>query len=60
MTYELSSLDQHGDLERVEVDLAEAKRLGTPIIDERNAALRKVPNGWANSLRPGSELSPAV
>ncbi len=60
VTYELSSLDQHGDLERVEVDLAEAKRLGTPIIDERNAALRKVPNGWANSLRPGSELSSAV
>ncbi len=60
VTYELSSLDRHGDLERVEVDLAEARRLGTPIIDERNAALRKVPNGWANSLRLGAELSPAV
>ena len=60
LTYELSSLDDHGDLERIDVDLAKAKRLGTPIIDERNAALRKVPNGWANSLRPGAQTSPAV
>ncbi|MET0372916.1 MAG: LamG-like jellyroll fold domain-containing protein, partial [Rhizorhabdus sp.] len=60
LTYELSSLDDHGDLERIDVDLAKAKRLGTPVIDERNAALRKVPNGWANSLRPGAQTSPAV
>ncbi|WP_445192616.1 glycosyl hydrolase 2 galactose-binding domain-containing protein [Sphingomonas sp. Tas61C01] len=60
VTYELSSLDQAGDLRRIEVDLAKAKRLGTPIIDERHPALRKVAGGWANSLFPGAETSPAV
>ena len=60
VTYELSSLDPKGDLRRVEVDLTQAKRLGTPIIDERHPALRKVAGGWANSLLPAAETSPAV
>ncbi|KQN39294.1 glycosyl hydrolase [Sphingomonas sp. Leaf407] len=60
VTYELSSLDSHGDLRRIEVDLARARHLGTPVIDERHAGLRKVPGGWANSLFPGAERSPAV
>jgi hypothetical protein len=60
VTYELSSLDSGGDLRRVEVDLARARQLGTPIIDERHQSLRKVPGGWADSLFPGAERSPAV
>lgn len=60
VTYELSSLDGHGALRRVLVDPAEARRIGTPIIDERHAALRKVRGGWADSLMPGVESSPAV
>jgi hypothetical protein len=60
VTYELSSLDTHGDLRRIEVDLAKARALGTPIIDERHQSLRKVADGWANSLFPGAEQSPAV
>jgi hypothetical protein len=60
VTYELSSLDQTGELRRIEVDLAKARTLGTPIIDERHPALRKVANGWANSLFPGAEKSAAV
>ncbi|WP_294391454.1 LamG-like jellyroll fold domain-containing protein [uncultured Sphingomonas sp.] len=60
VTYELSSLDSHGDLRRIEVDLAKARRLGTPIIDERHQSLRKVAGGWADSLFPGAETSPAV
>jgi hypothetical protein len=60
VTYELSSLDSGGDLRRIEVDLAKARSLGTPIIDERHPGLRKVAGGWANSLFPGAERSPAV
>lgn len=60
VTYELSSLDDEGALRRVLVDSAKAHDLGTPVIDERHAALRKVRGGWANSLMPGAERSPAV
>ncbi|WP_242153257.1 glycosyl hydrolase 2 galactose-binding domain-containing protein [Sphingomonas sp. BAUL-RG-20F-R05-02] len=60
VTYELSSLDDSGDLRRIQVDLGLARQLGTPIIDERHQALRKVPGGWADSLFPGAERSPAV
>ncbi|WP_084455513.1 glycosyl hydrolase 2 galactose-binding domain-containing protein [Novosphingobium rosa] len=60
VTYELASLDSEGTLRRVLVDSDLAHRLGTPVIDERHAALRKVRGGWANSLMPGAENSPAV
>ncbi|USI74851.1 glycosyl hydrolase 2 galactose-binding domain-containing protein [Sphingomonas morindae] len=60
LSYELSSLDSAGDLRRIEVDQARARLLGTPIIDERHASLRKVAGGWADSLFPGAERSPAV
>jgi hypothetical protein len=60
VTYELSSLDDAGALRRVLVDSALAHELGTPVIDERHAALRKVRGGWANSLMPGAQNSPAV
>ncbi|MBD8699648.1 beta galactosidase jelly roll domain-containing protein [Sphingomonas sp. CFBP 13714] len=60
VTYELSSLDTAGALRRVLVDTALAHDLGTPVIDERHPALRKVRGGWANSLMPGAETSPAV
>jgi hypothetical protein len=60
VTYELSSLDTAGALRRVLVDSALAHDLGKPVIDERHPALRKVRGGWANSLMPGAETSPAV
>jgi hypothetical protein len=60
VTYELASLDGEGRLRRVLVDSDLARHLGTPVIDERHAALRKVRGGWANSLMPGAENSPAV
>lgn len=60
VTYELSSLDDEGALRRVLVDSAKAHDLGTPVLDERHPALRKVRGGWANSLMPGAERSPAV
>ncbi|SDA24603.1 LamG-like jellyroll fold domain-containing protein [Sphingomonas sp. NFR15] len=60
VTYELASLDKDGALRRVLVDSARARDLGTPVIDERHAALRKVRGGWADSLMPGAETSPAI
>jgi len=60
VTYELASLDGEGALRRVLVDSARARDLGTPVIDERHAALRKVRGGWADSLMPGAETSRAV
>lgn len=60
VTYELSLMDQKGDLRRVEVDLTKAKARGERIVDSSHEGIRKVPDGWAMSLRPGAENSPAV
>ncbi|MFV3076021.1 glycosyl hydrolase 2 galactose-binding domain-containing protein [Niveispirillum fermenti] len=60
VTYELSLMDKQGRLRRVEVDLTEAKARGERIIDVAHEALRRVPDGWAASLYPGAENSPAV
>lgn len=60
VTYELSLMDQKGALRRVEVDLTNAKARGDKIIDVSHEGIRKVPDGWAASLYPGAENSPAV
>lgn len=60
VTYELSLMDQAGQLRRMEVDLTEAKARGERLIDGSHEGIRKVPDGWAVSLRPGAENSPAL
>ncbi len=60
VTYDLSLMDQDGDLERVGVNLSRARQLGQQIVDGTHRGIRKVPNGWAASLYPGAERSPAV
>ncbi|OYQ37300.1 glycoside hydrolase family 2 [Niveispirillum lacus] len=60
VTYELSLMDQKGALRRVEVDLTDAKGRGEMIVDVSHEGIRKVPDGWAASLYPGAENSPAV
>jgi len=60
VTYELSLLDQSGQLRRVEVDLSKARARGERVVDVRHEALHKVPNGWAASLYPGAEQSAAI
>jgi Exo-beta-D-glucosaminidase Ig-fold domain/Glycosyl hydrolases family 2/Concanavalin A-like lectin/glucanases superfamily/Glycosyl hydrolases family 2, TIM barrel domain len=60
VTYELSLMDQGGQLRRVEVDLAKARALGAQIVDVRHGAIHKVAGGWVASLVPGAEASPAV
>lgn len=60
MTYELSLMDGAGDLRRVEVDFAKARQLGQDITDGGHEGIRKVDGGWATSLTPVGETSPAV
>lgn len=60
VTYDISLMDDHGDLKRVGIDLTRARALGQRIVDERHDAIRKTETGWAASLVPGAETSPAV
>ena len=60
VTYDLSLMDRAGELERVNVDLTEARSLNQQIVDGTHQGIRKVPGGWAASLYPGAETSPAV
>ncbi len=60
MTYELSLMDSHGDLRRVEVDYAKARQLDQVITDGSHEGVRKVADGWATSLTKLGETSPAV
>ncbi|MCU6453691.1 glycoside hydrolase family 2 [Sphingomonas sp. A2-49] len=60
VTYDLSLMDRAGVLERVGIDLTRARALGQRIVDGSHDGIRKVPNGWAASLVPGAETSPAV
>jgi beta-galactosidase/beta-glucuronidase len=60
MTYELSLMDSHGELRRVEVDYSRARQLGQDVTDGSHEGIRKVADGWATSLTPEGETSPAV
>ena len=60
MTYELSLMDSHGELRRVEVDYSKARQLGQDVTDGSHDGVRKVDGGWAASLTPEGETSPAV
>ncbi|HLY59063.1 MAG TPA: glycoside hydrolase family 2, partial [Stellaceae bacterium] len=60
LTYELSLFDHEGRLRRVEVDPAAGTARGERLIDSRHEAIKQTPNGWAGSLTPAGETSPAV
>lgn len=60
ITYELSLFDHDGRLRRVEVDPATGSARGEHLIDVRHEAIKKTPNGWAESLTRAGETSPAV
>jgi len=60
ITYELSLFDHTGALRRVEVDPTSGTMLGQRLVDTRHEAIKRVPNGWAQSLTPAGETSPAV
>lgn len=60
VSYELALFDHEGRLNRVEVDPTDAKPGELPLIDVRHAAIKQTPLGWAQSLTPAGEKSPAV
>jgi hypothetical protein len=60
LTYELSLFDSQGRLRRVEVDPTAGSALGQRLVDVRHEAIKRTPNGWAESLTPAGENSPAV
>ena len=60
LTYELSLFDHDGRLRRVEVDPALGTLHGERLIDVRHEAIKRTPQGWAESLTAAGENSRAV
>lgn len=60
VSYELALFDHAGRLNRVEVDPTDARPGELPLIDVRHSAIKQTPLGWAQSLTPAGEKSPAV
>ncbi|WP_298193872.1 LamG-like jellyroll fold domain-containing protein [Novosphingobium sp.] len=60
VSYELSLFDHESRLNRVEVDPTDARPGELPLIDVRHQAIKQTPLGWAQSLTPAGEKSPAV
>lgn len=60
ITYELSLFDHEGRLRRVDVDVTAGTARGERLIDVSHEAIKKTPNGWAESLTRAGEASPAV
>jgi hypothetical protein len=60
ITYELSLFDHSGQLRRVEVDPTTGSERHERLVDVRHEAIKRTANGWAESLTPAGENSPAV
>jgi hypothetical protein len=62
LSYDLSLFDHEGRLRRVEVDPTLGTMRGERLIDVRHEAIKRTPQGWAESLTRGAESSssPAV
>jgi Exo-beta-D-glucosaminidase Ig-fold domain/Concanavalin A-like lectin/glucanases superfamily/Glycosyl hydrolases family 2/Glycosyl hydrolases family 2, TIM barrel domain len=60
LTYELSLFDHSGRLRRVEVDPTLGSAAGQTLVDVRHEAIKRTPQGWAESLTAAGESSPAV
>jgi hypothetical protein len=58
ISYELSLLDSHGDLRRVEFSPAVTK--GERVVDQSHEGLRQTALGWVASLYPGAENSSSL
>jgi hypothetical protein len=57
LTYELSLFDARGRLRRVEVDPTAGSALGRRLVDVRHEAIKRTPQGWAESLTAEGEHS---
>jgi hypothetical protein len=60
VTYELSLLDNHGDLSRLDYDPTLDRTMPQSAVDVTHAAMRQVPGGWAASVTDGEDDSPAL
>ncbi len=60
VTYDFSLFDGDGRLRRVEVDVQGGAARGERLIDNTHEKIKKSPLGWAASLTPAGETSPAV
>ncbi len=60
VSYDLSLFDAKGALRRVNVQTTNGALAGQKLIDVRHAAIKQSPTGWAESLTPAGETSPAV
>lgn len=60
VTYDMSLMDERGELRRVGIDLSRARALGQQIVDGTHEGIRKVEGGWSASLAKGATSSPAV
>ena len=58
ITYELSLLDNHGELRRVDYDPTPGRLEAKPQVDVTHEAMRQVPGGWAASIAAGQDASP--
>ncbi|WP_263374852.1 glycosyl hydrolase 2 galactose-binding domain-containing protein [Granulicella aggregans] len=58
ITYELSLLDNHGELRRVDYNPTVGRLETTPQVDVTHEAMRQVPGGWAASIAAGQDTSP--
>ncbi len=60
ISYELSLLDNHGDLRRLEYDPTLDRGEPHSAVDVKHEAMRQVPGGWASSVAAGADASPAL
>jgi hypothetical protein len=60
LSYELSLFDHEGRLRRVDMDPTGGSLRGERLIDVSHEAIKRTPNGWAESLTLAGENSPAV
>jgi hypothetical protein len=60
VSYDLSLMDSHGALRRVNVRPTGGRLAGQKLIDVRHEAIVQSPHGWVESLTPAGEASAAV
>ncbi len=60
VTYEESLFGADGTLRRVEVNPTLAHALGQTVMNVTHEGMRQTPGGWASSLTPAADNSPAV
>ena len=59
VTYELSLLDNTGQLRRVEYSPQLARTTKASVVDVTHDGMRQIPGGWASSIAAGQDASPA-